>query len=181
VDVGVDRLLGGTDEPSGGSSSGGRERARETFAAERASIAAMALGMIERCLEVSVEFAGQRVQFGRPISDFQLIQAKLALMEVARINVENLLLRYLGSIQAGKRITLAEASAMKLYSARAALEVALEAVQLFGGSGYMAEYHVEQLARDAKVLQIYGGTDELQILSIARDLVGTRTASGGTP
>ena len=68
-------------------------------------------------------------------------------------------------------MTLSEASAMKLYSAGAATEVALEAVQLFGGNGYMAEYEVEQLARDAKVLQIYAGTDEIQIAHIAKDLL----------
>jgi len=67
--------------------------------------------------------------------------------------------------------SLAEASAMKLYSARAAMEVALEAVQIYGGNGYMAEYRVEQLARDAKVLQIYAGTDEIQISAIARSLL----------
>jgi alkylation response protein AidB-like acyl-CoA dehydrogenase len=60
---------------------------------------------------------------------------------------------------------------MKLYAARAAVEVAMEAVQIYGGNGYMAEYRVEQLARDAKVLQIYGGTDEIQISAIARDLL----------
>jgi alkylation response protein AidB-like acyl-CoA dehydrogenase len=73
---------------------------------------------------------------------------------------------------AGKSADLAEASAMKLYSAQATMEVCLEAVQLFGGNGYMAEFKVEQLARDAKVLQIYGGTDEIQISQIARSLLG---------
>ena len=58
-----------------------------------------------------------------------------------------------------------------LYAARAAVEVAMEAVQLFGGNGYMAEYQVEQLARDAKILQIYGGTDEMQVQHIARELL----------
>jgi alkylation response protein AidB-like acyl-CoA dehydrogenase len=71
----------------------------------------------------------------------------------------------------GKAMNLAEASAMKLYSAQSAMEVALEAVQLFGGNGYMAEYEVEQLARDAKVLQIYAGTDEIQIGQIARSML----------
>ena len=60
---------------------------------------------------------------------------------------------------------------MKLYAAQAAMEVCLEAVQLFGGNGYMAEYQVEQLCRDAKVLQIYGGTDEIQVSQIARSLL----------
>ena len=92
-------------------------------------------------------------------------------MEVARLNVQNLVFRHLELTAAGKGLSLAEASAMKLYSARAATEVALEAVQIFGGNGYMAEFKVEQLARDAKVLQIYAGTDEIQVTHIARDLL----------
>ena len=138
---------------------------------ERTGVAAMALGIVEQCRERSLDYARTRVQFGRPIGEFQLIQLKLAKMEVARLNVENLVFRVLESSQAGKPMTLAEASAMKLYSARAATEVAMEAVQLHGGNGYMAEFHVEQLARDAKVLQIYAGTDEIQITHIAKDLL----------
>jgi acyl-CoA dehydrogenase len=92
-------------------------------------------------------------------------------MEVARLNVQNLVFRSMEMGAAGKGLSLAEAPAMKLYSAQAAMEVALEAVQLFGGNGYMAEYQVEQLARDAKVLQIYAGTDEIQVTHIARDLL----------
>jgi len=92
-------------------------------------------------------------------------------MEVARLNVSNLVFRYIEAINDKRPLSLAEASAMKLYSARAANEVALEAVQLLGGNGYMAEFGLEQLARDAKALQIYGGTDELQITHIARDLL----------
>ena len=96
-------------------------------------------------------------------------------MEVARLNVQNLVFRYIELTQAGKQLSLAEASAMKLYSARVAVEVAMEAVQLFGGNGYMAEFQVEQLARDAKILQIYGGTDEMQVQHIARALLATGT------
>jgi acyl-CoA dehydrogenase len=167
VRVGIDRLIGETeDQPKGG-----REGAKATFLMERAGVAAMALGMIEKCLELSVEYAKDRVQFGQPIGQFQLIQEKLARMEVARLNVQNLVFRSIEAQQAGEGMTLAEASAMKLYSARAATEVALEAVQIFGGNGYMAEYQVEQLARDAKVLQIYAGTDEIQITHIARALL----------
>jgi hypothetical protein len=107
----------------------------------------------------------------RPIAEFQLIQLKLARMEIARLNVENLVFRHIEMSSAGKTLTLAEASAMKLYSAQAASEVAMEAVQLFGGNGYMSEFRVEQLARDAKVFQIYAGTDEIQVTHIARDLL----------
>jgi alkylation response protein AidB-like acyl-CoA dehydrogenase len=138
---------------------------------ERSGVAAMALGIIEECLGLSVDYAKNRVQCGQPIGQFQLIQEKLAKMEVARLNVQNLVFRTLEMGAAGKGLTLAEASAMKLYSARAATDVALEAVQLFGGNGYMSEFRVEQLARDAKVLQIYAGTAEIQITHIARALL----------
>ena len=118
-----------------------------------------------------MQYSKDRVQFGQPIGEFQLIQDKLARMEVARLNVQNLVFRFIEMGQAGVSLSLAEASAMKLYSARAAMEVALEAVQLHGGNGYMAEFQVEQLARDAKVLQIYAGTDEIQVSQIARSLL----------
>ncbi len=162
-----DRLIGETEDLP----SGGREGAKDTFSIERSGVAAMALGIIERCLELCVQYSKDRVQFGQPIGEFQLIQDKLARMEVARLNVQNLVFRYIEMSAAGVGLSLAEASAMKLYSARAASEVALEAVQLHGGNGYMAEFQVEQLARDAKVLQIYAGTDEIQITHIAKDLL----------
>ena len=116
-------------------------------------------------------YARDRKLWGTRIGDRQLIQLKLAKMEVARLNVQNLVFRHIEMSAAGKSLSLAEASAMKLYSAQAASEVAMEAVQLFGGNGYMSEFRVEQLARDAKVFQIYAGTDEIQVTHIARDLL----------
>jgi alkylation response protein AidB-like acyl-CoA dehydrogenase len=169
VVCGMDRLLGGEEALSG--RRGGREGARDTFSMERSGVAAMALGIVERCLELSLRYARERVQFGRPIGEFQLIQDKLARMEVARMNLQNLVFRTIELASQGRSMSFAEASAMKLYAARAAVEVAMEAVQIYGGNGYMAEYQVEQLARDAKVLQIYAGTDEIQISAIARDLL----------
>jgi hypothetical protein len=167
VRVGRDRLIGETEQLEGG----GRQAAKATFLQERSGVAAMALGIISQCLDLSVAYARDRVQFGQPIGEFQLIQDKLARMEVARLNVENLVFRVIEASASERGFTLAEASAMKLYAARAATEVAMEAVQLFGGNGYMSEFQVEQLARDAKVLQIYGGTDEIQITHIAKDLL----------
>jgi alkylation response protein AidB-like acyl-CoA dehydrogenase len=164
VRAGADRLLTG-------GSGGGRESARQNFVAERAGVAAMALGVIEECLKLSVDYAKTRVLWDRPIGDYQLIQLKLAKMEVARLNVQNLVFRHVEMQKEGRTPTLAEASAMKLYAAQAASEVAMEAVQLFGGNGYMSEYRVEQLARDAKSFQIYAGTDEIQVTHIARDLL----------
>lgn len=170
VRCGMDRLLGG-EESLEGTRASQKEGAKSTFTMERSGVASMALGIIEQCLQKSIEYAKERESWGRPIGEYQLIQLKLAKMEVARLNVENLVFRYIEMAMDGRDLSLAEASAMKLYSAQAAVEVAMEAVQLFGGNGYMAEYQVEQLARDAKILQIYGGTDEMQVQHIARDLL----------
>lgn len=168
VRAGRDRLLGETEDELDG---GGRESAKSNFVTERAGVAAMALGVIDECLTLSVEYAKNRRLWGNPIADFQLIQLKLAQMEVARLNVENLVFRHVEMMAAGKTLTLAEASAMKLYSAQAATQVAMDAVQIMGGNGYMSEFRVEQLARDAKVFQIYAGTDEIQVTHIAKDLL----------
>jgi acyl-CoA dehydrogenase len=170
VRVGRERLLGETEGSASGNE--GRESAKGNFVTERAGVAAMSLGVIEECLKLSVAYAQDRLLWERPIAEFQLIQLKLAKMEIARLNVENLVFRHIEMAAAGKSLSLAEASAMKLYSAQAASEVAMEAVQLFGGNGYMSEFRVEQLARDAKVFQIYAGTDEIQVTHIARDLLG---------
>jgi alkylation response protein AidB-like acyl-CoA dehydrogenase len=166
VRVGRDRLLGETEDAPA------RAGAKQTFSMERSGVAAMALGIVQQCLELSVGYAKSRVAFGRPIGEFQLIQLKLANMEVARMNLQNIVFRQIEMAAAGKQSSFAEASACKLYAAQAAMDVALEAVQLFGGNGYMAEFQVEQLCRDAKVLQIYGGTDEIQVSQIARSLLG---------
>ncbi|MBT2211874.1 acyl-CoA dehydrogenase family protein [Actinomadura sp. NEAU-AAG7] len=167
----LDGVRAGADRLLASGAGGGKESARQNFVTERAGVAAMALGVIEECLKLSVEYARDRELWGRPIGDFQLIQLKLATMEVARLNVQNLVFRHVEMQRAGRSPTLAEASAMKLYAARAASEVAQEAVQLFGGNGYMSEYRVEQLARDARSFQIYAGTDEIQVTHIARDLL----------
>ena len=119
------------------------------------------------------------MQFGHPIADYQLIQLKLAKMEVARLNVQNMVFRTLELAAAGKQPTLAEASAMKWYSSQTATEVAMDAVQLFGGNGYMSEYPVEQLARDAKSLMIYAGSNEVQMTHVAKGLLGRLAERAG--
>jgi alkylation response protein AidB-like acyl-CoA dehydrogenase len=165
VRVSREKLLGEKEEETA------RDKAKDVFHSERTGVAAMCLGIIERCLEDSVAYAKQRETWGRPIAEYQLVQEKLARMFVHKQNVENLLFKQIALQTSGGAMTAAEASATKLYSARAATECAMEAVQLHGGNGYMQEYHVEQLARDAKLLQIGGGTDEIQILNIARHLL----------
>ncbi|MCB1690601.1 MAG: acyl-CoA dehydrogenase family protein [Halioglobus sp.] len=166
VKAGPERLMGESEDGYG------RSGAKSTFSTERSGVAAMALGLVERSLEMSLEYAKTRVQFGQPIGSYQLIQLKLAKMEVARLNLENMVFRFIETKAAGRDFSFAEGSAMKLYAAQAAMEVTTEAVQIFGGAGYMRETRVEQLMRDAKILQIYAGTDEMQIVAIARDLMG---------
>ncbi|MGK2882819.1 MAG: acyl-CoA dehydrogenase family protein [Mycobacterium sp.] len=168
VRLGRDRLLGESEQNRSGD---GRDSARSNFSAERIGVAAMALGVIEECLRLCVDYAKTRTLWGKDIGQFQLIQLKLANMEVARMNVRNMLFRVIESAQTDTAISLAEASAMKYYCSQAATDVAMEAVQLFGGNGYMTEYRVEQLARDAKSLMIYAGSNEVQITHVARGLL----------
>jgi len=167
-----DHLLGETENPGDeGQGRRGSGAVKAGFTAERIGIASMALGVIQEALRLSVDYANSRTLWGKEIGQFQLIQLKLAEMEVARINVQNMLFNAMERTKAGKPLSLAEASAMKLYSSRAATDVAMEAVQLFGGNGYMAEYRVEQLARDAKSLMIYAGSNEIQVTHVAKGLL----------
>ena len=168
VRLSPDRLLGESEQHADGD---GRDSARANFAAERIGIAMMALGIIDECHRLCVDYAKTRTLWGKNIGQFQLIQLKLAKMEIARMNVQNMVFHTIERQQAGKPLTLAEASAIKLYSSETATEVAMEAVQLFGGNGYMAEYRVEQLARDAKSLMIYAGSNEVQVTHIAKGLL----------
>ncbi|HEX7827700.1 MAG TPA: acyl-CoA dehydrogenase family protein [Mycobacterium sp.] len=163
-----DRLLGETEQHTGGD---GRDSARANFVAERVGIAVMSLGIINECHRLCLDYAKVRTLWGKEIGQFQLIQLKLAKMEVARMNVQNMVFQTLEKLQAGKLPTIGEASAIKWYSSEAATEVAMDAVQLFGGNGYMAEYRVEQLARDAKSLMIYAGSNEVQITHVAKGLL----------
>jgi len=162
----ADRLLGGQEQAVG------RASGKDVFHSERTGMAPMCVGIIERCLEISIDYAKQRVTWGKKIAEYQLVQEKLARMFVHLENCRNLMFKQLTLAAENKSMTAAEASAAKLYCARAATESAMEAVQLLGGNGYMQEYRVEMLARDAKLLQIGGGTDEIQILNIARNLLG---------
>ncbi len=164
VRLGPDRLLGEARRDD-------RESARTSFAGERMGVAILSLGIINECQRLCVEYAKNRSLWGQTIGNFQLIQLKLAKMEIARINVQNMVFSMLEGLRAGRLPTLAEASAMKLYSSEAATEIAMDAVQLFGGNGYMTEYRVEQLARDAKSLMIYAGSNEIQVTHIAKDLL----------
>ena len=159
------QLLGGEEAPNA------RAAAKASLSNERFGMTPMCLGMIERCLDESVKYAKERKQWGRPIAEFQLVQDKIARMYTARTIVRTLLLRQLEAEGSGVPLLAEEASATKLYCARTCTDCALEAVQLMGGAGYMTGSVVEMMARDAKLFQIGGGTDEIQILRIAREVL----------
>jgi hypothetical protein len=165
VFVPADQLLGEKEKDTS------RQGARDVFQSERTGIVPMAFGIIERCLEVALAYSKERQAWGQPIADYQLVQAKLARMYIHYQNVRNLLFKSIWMDSAGQRLTMGEASAMKAYCAPAATECAMEAVQILGGNGYMREFRVEQLARDAKLLQIGGGTDEIQQITCAKALL----------
>ena len=144
--------------------------ALDTLNMERSVMPAMCLGIIERCVEESVRYAKVREQFGRPIAEFQAIAFKLARMELALENARNLVFKLAWAQRAGK-LDARLASLAKLYCAEAAVQVALEAIQIHGGAGYMAELPLEKLMRDAKMFEIGGGTNEIQLQTIARALL----------
>jgi alkylation response protein AidB-like acyl-CoA dehydrogenase len=135
----------------------------------RLGIAAQGLGIARAALEHATAYAGERRQFGRPIRDFEAIQFKLADM-ASRIAAARALLHATAQAKdRGEPITQF-GSMCKLLSTDTAMWAATEAVQIFGGYGYVKEYPVERLFRDAKVTQIYEGTNEIQRVVIAREL-----------
>jgi len=169
VRLGHDRLLGGAG--AGDALGDGKAAAKSSLQGERFGMTPMCLGIVDRCLEESLRYAKEREQWGKPIATFQLVQEKLALIYQTRSIMLTLLFRQLESEAKGIPLSAAEASASKLYCARGATACALEAVQVMGGAGYMSGSVVEMMARDAKLFQIGGGTDEVQILRIAREIL----------
>jgi acyl-CoA dehydrogenase len=143
--------------------------AMKVFDRSRPGIAALGVGLIQRCLHEALEYAKSRQSMGRPIVEHQAIGHKLADMGL-RGEAARLLARQAAwLLDAGGRNTL-QAAYAKTFAADSAMWAATEAVQIFGGMGYSTEYPVEKLFRDAKVLQIYEGTSEIQRNIIAREL-----------
>jgi alkylation response protein AidB-like acyl-CoA dehydrogenase len=165
--VPLGNLLGSLEPPSGRARGAA---ALDTLNLERAVMPAMCLGIIERCVELSARHARERQQFGRPIAEFQGVAFKLARMEIARENATNLVFKLAWAQRQG-RLDARLASAAKLYCAEEAVRAALDAVQIHGGAGYMAELPLEKLARDAKMFEIGGGTNEIQLQTLARALL----------
>jgi alkylation response protein AidB-like acyl-CoA dehydrogenase len=135
----------------------------------RLGIAALAVGIAQAALEHALAYADERRQFGQPIRGFQGMQFKLANMAVRIEAARALLYRAAAAKDAGEPVSKLSSMA-KLFASEAAMYVTTEAVQVFGGYGYVKEYPVERLFRDAKVTEIYEGTSEIQRTVIAREL-----------
>lgn len=148
----------------------GFKLAMETFNETRPDIGASAVGLMRRCLDECVRYARERKTFGVPIAEHQLVQAMLAEMKI-RIEATSLLVRKAAwSLDSGARDPVLSSCA-KAFGADAAMQTAIDAVQVFGGYGYVKDYPVEKLMRDAKILQIYEGTAQVQRLVIARHVL----------
>ncbi len=163
VEVPVENVLGGEGN--------GFKVTMDTLDAGRIGIAAQAVGIARAALEDSLDYVAGRQQFGRPIGQFQGIQFMLADMATQIQAARNLMLR--AAYLRNKDIPCARESSMaKLFAGDTAMRVTTDAVQIFGGYGYMQEYPVERHMRDAKITQIYEGTQQIQRLVIARQVMG---------
>lgn len=143
--------------------------AMQTFDRTRPDIGAGACGLMRRCLDESVAYATERKTFGVPIAQHQMVQAMVAEMAIKYEATRLLVLKAAWQIDQGSRNSLV-ASYSKAFGADSAMQVATDAVQVFGGAGYMKDYPVEKLMRDAKILQIYEGTSQIQRMVIARNI-----------
>ena len=146
--------------------------AMRTFDRSRPGIAAQAVGIAQGALEVATAYARQRRQFGQRIGDFQMIQAMLADMDAATEAARQLLYKACVEIDAGAPDTARWSAMCKLVAGDTAMRVTTDAVQVLGGYGYIDEFPVERMMRDAKITQLYEGTQQIQRLVIARSLLG---------
>jgi acyl-CoA dehydrogenase len=153
-----------------GSEGEGFKYAMATFDSSRPAIGAIATGVSQRALDECVKYSQQRQAFGQPIANFQAIQFMMADMAVAVEAMRLLTYKAAWLVDQGQSPNVVSSYA-KLFSADACMKVTTDAVQIFGGYGYMDEYPVQKLMRDAKLLQIYEGTSQIQRVVIARGLL----------
>jgi alkylation response protein AidB-like acyl-CoA dehydrogenase len=146
--------------------------AMRTFERSRPGIAAQAVGIAQGALEVATSYAQERKQFGRPIGELQMIQALLADMDARTEAARQLLYAACSAIDSGAPDAARWAALCKLVAGDAAMAVTTDAVQVLGGYGYIDEFPVERMMRDAKITQLYEGTQQIQRLVVARSLLG---------
>jgi alkylation response protein AidB-like acyl-CoA dehydrogenase len=149
----------------------GFEIAMRTLDRSRPGIAAQAVGIAQGALEVAAAYATERRQFGKPIGELQMVQAMLADMDAATESARQLLYTACVEIEAGSPDAARWAAICKLVAGDAAMRVTTDAVQVLGGYGYVEEYPVERMMRDAKITQLYEGTQQIQRLIVARALL----------
>jgi acyl-CoA dehydrogenase len=169
VEVGEDKVLGGVGQ--------GLELTKDWFVEARLQIAANCLGAAIRAFELASDWALRRVQFGKPIREFQGVEFMLADMAVEVMAAKSTIYRVAWEIDHGvdRKVVHARASALKLYASEMAGRVLDKAVQIFGGRGYMRENPVERLSRDVRVDRIWEGTSEIQ-----RAIIGAQLHKRGT-
>ena len=136
----------------------------------RIGIAAQALGIAQAALDKSVQYAKERKQFGKTIGSFGAIQEKIALMGT-NVEASRLLIQKAAVLKDAHKPYTKAAAMAKSFASQTAMDAAIDCVQIFGGYGYMQEYGVERLMRDAKITQIYEGTTEIQQMVIAREIM----------
>jgi acyl-CoA dehydrogenase len=145
--------------------------AMKTLDKARPSVGAAGVGVARAALEYAIDYAKTRVQFGKPIATFQHIAFKLADM-ATEINAARHLVWHSAWLLDNNKKASKESAMAKAYASDVAMRVTVEALQIFGGYGYMKDYPMEKLMRDAKLLQIYEGTNEIQRLVISREIIG---------
>ena len=148
----------------------GFKLAMETFNQTRPDIAAGATGLMRRCIDECVAYAKERKTFGVPIAQHQLVQAMIAEMVIREQATRLLYMKAAWALDNGVRDPLTS-SCSKAFGADGAMASAVDAVQVFGGNGFVKDYPVEKLMRDAKVLQIYEGTSQIQRMVIAKSVL----------
>ncbi len=162
----------------GGVEGQGFKHAMITLDRARPGVAAQAVGLAQGAFELAVDYAGKRKQFGQPVSSFQGIQWMLADMATQIEAARQLVHHAARAIDSGAK-NISKLSAMcKLFATDVAMKVTTDAVQLFGGYGYCKDYPIEKYMRDAKITQIYEGTNQIQRLVIARSVLREAASSG---
>jgi alkylation response protein AidB-like acyl-CoA dehydrogenase len=150
----------------------GFKHALMTLDYARPGVASQAVGAAQGSLDLAVVYANRRQQFGAPISSFQMVQQMLADMAMKTEASRWLVYAVAAAVDSGTKTSITKRAAMaKCYATDTAMEVATDAVQIFGGYGFMEDYPIAKCFRDAKILQIYEGTNQIQRMVIARNLV----------
>ena len=164
VEVDKSRLLGGRPGH-------GFKHAMATLDRARPGVAAQGMGCAQGALDLATVYAQRRHQFGKPVSSFQMVQRMLANMATKTEAARQLVYSCARQIDANMPNTTKVAAMAKLFATDVAMEVTTDAVQIFGGYGFMRDYPIEKFMRDAKITQIYEGTNQVQRIVVARGIL----------